>query len=214
LFVKARVGLGGEGAERLCWDGTTFKSNRGHHISPEEVSGYLAERARNEKRILLVQPALSNHPDLRAESNEALVSARLVTGRSTAGHVLAIFGVIHFPQCDRITAHRNYVALIDVENGRLIPAPSQDSPGTLIYRYRQTDCDTLPDWNAALQHVKAAHQVCSNFAFIGWDLAFTEHGPMLLEGNANWCADTYQSLRGTPLGDTKFAAILTTRLGL
>ena len=70
----------------------------------------------------------------------------------------------------------------------------------------------LPDWDVALRHVEAAHNACSNIVFIGWDVAFTPEGPMILEGNTNWGAGTYQSLRGEPLGLTKFADILATQL--
>jgi hypothetical protein len=84
-----------------------------------------------------------------------------------------------------------------------------------MYRYRELnsnyDC-TLPDWEAALQHIKVAHEACSNFVFVGWDIAFTPHGPMILEGNANWDAATYQTLRGEPLGHTKFANVLAAQL--
>ena len=72
-----------------------------------------------------------------------------------------------------------------------------------MYQYRQfgsNDACTLPDWDAALRHVKVAHNACSNFVFIGWDVAFTPDGAMILEGNANWDAATYQTLRGEPLG--------------
>jgi len=34
---------------------------------------------------------------------------------------------------------------------------------------------------------------------------------VLLEGNANWCADVYQSLCGKPLGHTPFVNILAER---
>ena len=63
-----------------------------------------------------------------------------------------------------------------------------------------------------LKHAKVAHRACSNIAFVGWDIAFTNHGPMLLEGNANWSADEYQSLTGEPLGHTQFATVLAARL--
>ena len=91
LFVKARTGQGGLGAERFRWDRVLFQSNRGCRLRPEDLGGYLANRARTENLTLLVQPALSNHPDLRSESNEALATARLVTGRSIHGEVTPIF---------------------------------------------------------------------------------------------------------------------------
>ncbi len=214
LFVKARTGLGGEGTERFQWEGVFFQSNRGSRLRPEDLSGYLAARARAENLTLLVQPTLSNHPHIRSGPNEALATVRLVTGRSIDGEVTPIFSYILWGAANKITAHSNCVTLIDVATGRFIPAPPQDSPR--IYQYRRfggNDACTLPDWNAALSLVKAAHKACSNFVFIGWDLAFTPDGAMILEGNTNWSPTTYQTLHGKPLGLTKFADILATQLG-
>jgi hypothetical protein len=207
LFVKPRFGLAGDGTERLRWQGATFESNRGHHIKSQELSGYLAARAQKEKRTLLVQPVLSNHSDLRLETNAGLATARLVTGLSLDGELLPIFGFIYFARSNRITAQHGRVALIDVASGRLNSSPLQATSNQLD----ESSC-ILPDWNAALQYAQAAHRICSNFVFVGWDLAFTDRGPMLLEGNANWNADEYQSLSGQPLGHTKFANILATRM--
>ena len=214
LFVKARTGLGGAGAERFQWDRVHFQSNRGSRLRPEDLADYLLNRARFENFSLLVQPALSNHPDIRSESDEPLATARLVTGRSLEGEIIPIFSYTLFGAANEIIASE-FVALIDVANGRFMPPPPQDSLAASIYRYRQfspNDACTLPDWEAALRYVKAAHQACFNFAFIAWDVAFTPDGPMILEGNTNWSPATYQTLRGEPLGFTKFAAVLGTQL--
>jgi hypothetical protein len=213
LFVK--VSTASSRAERFRWRGFDFESNRGHRLKPEEFGNYLANRARSENLTLLVQPVLSNHPDLRVPPNGALATARLVTGRSTDGEVTAIYCIIYFGLAEEITSHSNCVTMIDVANGRPMPAPRQDAPGVSIYQYRQlgwNDGWTLPDWDAALRYVKVAHHACSNFVFVGWDVAFTPHGPMILEGNTNWEAASYQTLRGEPLGFTKFADILATQL--
>ena len=212
LFVKARTGQGGRGAERFRWDRVIFESNRGCRLRPEDLGRYLANRARTENLTLLVQPALSNHPDLRSGPNEALATARLVTGRSIHGEVTPIFCYILFGLPNEITAHSDRVTLVDVANGRLMPTPPQDSP---VYQYRQfgtNDACILPDWDAALRGVKAAHNACFNFVFIGWDVAFTPDGAMILEGNTNWSPGTYQTLSGEPLGLTKFADILASQL--
>jgi Sugar-transfer associated ATP-grasp len=216
LFVKACTGSGL--AERFRWRGGDFESNRGCRLRAEDLGGYLANRARNENRALLVQPVLSNHPDLRVDSNDALATARLVTGRSIHGEVTPIFSFILFGLANKITAHSNCVTLIDVANGGLMPAPPQDqaSPGMAWYQYREfgSNACTVPDWDAALRHVNMAHNACFNFVFVGWDLAFTPYGPMILEGNASWDAVTYQTLRGEPLAHTKFTDILTAQLNL
>ena len=210
LFVKARTGMHGLGAERFRWDRLLFQSNRGCRLRPEDLGDYLAKRARTENLTLLVQPVLSNHPDLGTDSNEALATARLVTGRSIGGEVTPIFCFVVFGRADKITAHTNWVALIDVAKGRFMPAPQQDIPGQ--YRQFKSNDACLPDWDAALGYVKAAHSACLDFVFIGWDVAFTPDGVMILEGNTNWTAGTYQSLTGEPLGLTKFEGILATRL--
>ena len=69
----------------------------------------------------------------------------------------------------------------------------------------------LPGWDNVLRRAKVAHQACSNFVFVGWDVVFTELGPMLLDGNVHWDATEYQRLRGEPLGYTKFGDRLTTQ---
>ena len=212
LFVKARTGHSGLSVERFRWDRALFQSNRGCRLRTEDLDGYLANRARTENLTLIVQPVLSNHPDLCLGSNEALATARLVTGRSISGEVTPIFSYILFGLSGEITAHSNCVTLIDVVNGRLLSTPPQNSP---VYQYRQfgsNDACILPDWDAALRHVKAAHNACFNFVFVGWDVAFTPNGPMILEGNTNWSPGTYQTLSGKPLGLTKFADVLTIHL--
>jgi hypothetical protein len=106
-------------------------------------------------------------------------------------------------------------ALIDMTSGRLMSAPREPYGAKSSNHKLGKDSDegvVLPDWDTVLQHTKVAHQACSNFVFLGWDVAFTEHGPMLLEGNVNWTASDYQRLHGEPLGHTKFADILAMRL--
>jgi len=214
LFVKPRIGVGGDGSERFRWKGGYFESNRGGCLRPEDLGDYLETRARTENRTLLVQPALSNHPKLGVDANGALATARLVTGISLGGDVVPLFAFIYFGEPNQIVA-QGRVAVIDMLTGRLMSAP-QDFP-----RKKRSDrymdigpggACTLPDWETLLKHVKVAHQACANFVFIGWDAAFTEHGPVLLEGNANWCADVYQSLCSEPLGHTQFASLLAERL--
>jgi hypothetical protein len=208
LFVKPRTGSG-QGTERLRWQGTEFESSNGCRVSPEDLGGYLAVRARTENRTLLVQPNLSNHPALRAGPNAPLAAARLVTGLSIDGNVFPIFGLIYFSETDQVPARYANVSLIDVASGRLMSRP-QEIWGAKRSNRRlgNSNVAAMPDWGVALQYAKLAHRACSNFAFIGWDIAFTIQGPILLEGNTSWSASEYQRLRGEPLGHTKFADIL------
>src|SRR5262245_19613130 len=106
------------------------------------------------------------------------------------------------------------VALIDMASGRLMSRP-QEMWGAKRSSHQLNNSEfpcMLPDWQIARQIVKLAHFACSAFAFVGWDVAFTVRGPIILEGNAHWSASEYQRLRGEPLGHTKFADILATWL--
>jgi len=212
LFVKPRIGVGSTGAERFRWRGAVFESDRGYRLRPEDLDGYLANRARTENQTLLVQEALSNHSEFRLGADAYLATARLVTGLATDGEVIPIFGhicIFDFEEPKRIRARR--IALIDLTSGQLTWAPRELVVERRWIRRPDSNSDeirVLPDWDAVLRHTKVAHQACPDFVFVGWDVAFTEHGPVLIEGNVNWCADDYQRLRGEPLGSTKFADIL------
>jgi hypothetical protein len=209
LFVKPCIGLGREGTEHFRWDGCVFDNRRGRRLAPPDLKNYLANRARNENRTLLVQPALSNHLKLGIGPNATLATARLITGLSRDGVVVSICAFFsYFAETDPLDHLK--VALIDVGTGRLISEPCERSTENL----HAIPCDmlVLPDWEAVLRYATIAHLACPNYVFIGWDAVFTDDGPMLLEGNLNWCADEYQRLRGEPLGLTKFAEVLAGRL--
>jgi hypothetical protein len=214
LFVKPRIGLGGDGTERFRWKGGAFESDRGFRLTPEKLCDYLATRACNENRDLLVQPALLNHCELGIEADANLATARLVTGISTNNYVTPIVGFMYLSDTKQLSGPP-LVALIDVTSGQLTLAPPGGC-GTNRSAAQLDKCShhpqALPDWRAVLRHTKVAHQACPDFVFLGWDVAFTENGPMILEGNAHWCADEYQRLQGEPLGHTRFADILAARL--
>jgi Sugar-transfer associated ATP-grasp len=209
LFVKLRIGLGSEGVERFRWCGGVFESERGCQLNAEDLGGYLATRAVTENRTLLVQPVLSNHPELPVDANANLATARLVTGISNEGVVIPIFGFfIYTVKTDRLVR----VALIDVTSGRLVSAGQHTMRVSHQLDIGSDDAGALPDWDTVLELTEVAHRACSNFVFVGWDVAFTERGAVLLEGNANWGATEYQRLQSKPLGYTKFAEILASRL--
>jgi len=210
LFVKPRHGYGGDGTERFRWHQAGFEKDCGYRLSPQDLETYLSTRARSEDRTLLVQPLLSNHPELCIQLNGALAIVRLITGRSIDGDVIPIFGFAYFS----VDEGWQVEGLIDASSGRLMSTPLRNRSGTMHWHCRRGSDDLcmMPEWDAALRYAKTAHQSCAHVVFIGWDIAFTSHGPMLLEGNVNWSPDAFQSLSGEPLGHTKFADVLATHL--
>jgi hypothetical protein len=214
LFVKPSVGSGGDGGECFRWVGRSFENGHGFSGGPEEFEAYLAIRAAREKRTLLVQPLLTTHADLRTGAEQALATLRLVTGLSSNGEVFAIFGYLYFAFDNRTGRPWHVSGLVDVRTGKLdsVPLESRSEWIFLPGQSAWNEIYSLPEWDLILRYVGTAHRACSNVVFVGWDVAITEGGPVLLEGNGNWSAYTYQLLSGEPLGRTEFAAVLATRL--
>lgn len=44
----------------------------------------------------------------------------------------------------------------------------------------------IPQYNACIDTVVQAHKLFYNTRFIGWDVAITNEGPVIIEGNDNW----------------------------
>lgn len=54
----------------------------------------------------------------------------------------------------------------------------------------------LPYWNEVKDLVEKAHKQFYYIESIGWDVAITPNGPILIEGNDNWATDTPQIIEG------------------
>ena len=65
----------------------------------------------------------------------------------------------------------------------------------------------IPNWNKAIETVIKAAEKIPQCRFIGWDVAFTDKGVELIEGNHNPGLFTLESL-GTPGAYADIMAIL------
>jgi hypothetical protein len=105
-------------------------------------------------------------------------------------------------------------APVDLATGRLGPGVRADP--RLIIAPVATHPDTgaaiaeaaLPWWQEAAALALAAHAKLPAMACVGWDVALTPEGPVLIE--ANWApgARLAQAPSGTPLGETNFMRYL------
>lgn len=85
-------------------------------------------------------------------------------------------------------AHGGCVYEVQLETGRII-SPSLKKDGTEVFIHPQTDIFMLgrriPNWDKVCEGVKQAHAMLPGCRFIGWDVAITEDGIELIEGNHN-----------------------------
>jgi len=205
LRVKDLCGSQGSGA--AVWiseDGAYRNAATGAVLSPDELVACWR------RRDTIVQPLLANHPALTPWSDDGLVDLRLITGMTRDGEVLLIAAMAILPAA--ATIGYDIFAAIDPASGCL------ERPmlaGTVaMARHPASDAlleDTpLPCWHEATSLVLRAHAAVPEFArfvFLGWDVAVTPEGPVLIEANAGWSSYTLQSGTGIPIGHTRFADV-------
>lgn len=204
LFFKPVAGSHGDGAFLAVKHGDAwlFANDRG-------TAGDLFEHCARRAAVggaWIVQPVMTPHTELRAAvSPHALATVRVVTVRDS-GCVVAIIAVLKIPVganlVDNFAEGRrgNIVSPIDLDNGMLGPAVtsrSRDWPDIYeIERHPDTNRDiaglVLPYWSELLRIVKQAHLALPEAITLGWDVAITDRGPVIVEANAGYDVNLLQ----------------------
>ena len=66
----------------------------------------------------------------------------------------------------------------------------------------------IPEWEKVKEIALEAHRLLAGIPVIGWDIAVTDTGPVILEGNHNIAMNFHQLPPNLPFGKTAFARIL------
>ncbi|MHA3793571.1 sugar-transfer associated ATP-grasp domain-containing protein [Sphingomonas sp. YL-JM2C] len=201
LIVKPVHGEGGDGLRML---------------GPVTDGPALRARLRGLRQDMLVQPLIAVHPALADIALGALPTVRIVTMIDEAGApelVSATFRCASDPRArvDNMKA-----------GGLIVPVALADGAlGRACFGYGGQDHDvhpatgapiagrTLPDWDAATALVVDAHaRAFADYVLIGWDVAFTPRGPLLIEGNGKPGVLMPQRAARRGLGEGRYGALL------
>lgn len=207
LFIKPVSSSRGQNVSRWQYLGPgRYRNSDGTVCSANEIG-----RQNRPGGPYLVQPCLRNHSDIANLSTGSLATVRIVSGRYPDGLVEIIAATFKMPRGQSLTDNHGFSCPVDIKSGTLGPGG----------RYRPVDQQfdwhpttraaiadrVLPDWQQAIQLVMRAHAVFNEHAFLGWDVALTPEGPVLLEANVGWDVVTVQKPQGIPLGCTSFVDI-------
>ncbi len=210
IFVKPAYGARGGGV--MLWrrlEQGDYQDQEGMVLSWAELVEHL--RASRDRHALVAQPRLRNHPEVATLSTGAQCTARIVTGRTPAGEIAVVAGTFKMPWKNQTTDTHGLGAPIDLETGRLGRAWSYrpNCPGYDVHPDTAAEIigRMLPDWPKTQALAKEAHRLLPGYAFLGWDVALTPAGPLLLEGNAGWDVLTVQKPQRVPLAQTRFLDI-------
>lgn len=222
LFIKPISGRGGKGADR--WDYAApdvFRNGAGAMLDGQQLLDRL--RSRSEVARQLVQIRLTNCAELRDLNNEALSTVRILTCLDEHGRAEAIAAVMRMA-----TGKNNVVdnfhaggiaAAVDLRSGRLGLASNLGMNARLGWIDRHPDSGAqiagrvVPQWERLRELAERAHLAFPERVVIGWDIAPTDSGPVIVEGNAAPDLDIVQRIPRRGLADSRLSELLAYHLG-
>lgn len=177
LFIKKAVGWGGEGARKEdveCED------------RARSVWDTLGERE-------VVEPVIENHDVLKAIYPDSLNTMK-ITILQTPGGPRIVTAIIRFGNDTVVdNVHSGGMAAgINIETGE-IETPAMDKHFRRYTHHPVTNQQitgvTIPEWDAVKRFAIQASMVTPQLRYTSWDIALTNDGPVMIEGN--WDAEFY-----------------------
>jgi len=195
LFFKPEQGSRKKGCFELSYD-SAQKSYQLKGLGKQAITTQSQIKEAIDRQVhsqrYLVQPLLKNHALLEVYYHSLqLVTIRLITTIVTK-QSKAISGMLEIP----IEGSFNNVYSIDIQlkDGALNNMDRYYSlaEDAQIQNILKSKGLILPFWSELVLTAEQAHQQFLDIVTIGWDLAITEQGVVLLEGNVNWGVAVHQ----------------------
>jgi Sugar-transfer associated ATP-grasp len=166
-------------------------------------------RADDEFAVWIVQELLVNHPEMSAiGGSETLHTARITTFVGRAGPPAILFSnlklAISGGAVDNFQAGATGNAICDIDHEGRLGAVYVTNPGPAGLQRRADNPLTgesltgraLPGWDDARRMVLDAAPHFLPYRALGWDVALTPGGPVIVETNTRWLPLPYPPMRG------------------
>lgn len=184
IIAKPAKGARGKGIEKIAL----------HHYENglEVLYSYFKK-----KKLDLIEDCIKQHEDMNRLNFSSVNSIRIFTVRCM-GKTDIIGAVLRMgldSHVDNFSAG-GIAAPIDIETG--VVSESAISKNNVVYeKHPNTKCVIkgfkVPYWSEVIKIVKELSAVIPEVRTVGWDIAITETGPELIEGNDNWNKDAFQA---------------------
>jgi hypothetical protein len=210
LFIKWTNCSCGRGAQlwKYCPGELAWK-RLGISYKLEDMISYC--RNRSQSRPLILQPGLTNHPQIGCFSLGGLCTVRVVTCRLPNQESKIICAGLRMPEAESIVdnlAAGGLVAGIDPQTGSLSAGEFKDIRKGCWNRHPNTNRlirdQKIHNWRAIAGLCIKAHESFKEPVFIGWDVIVTPGGTALLEAHSHWCLILAQKALGNSIGSTSF----------
>lgn len=160
---------------------------------------------------MLIQSRLRNSGETESHSNGGITTVRVLTGKQSSDHYEVIRAVYKMPYGRSLTNNLGLNSAINLSTGRLAKAfryyalcdgyDAHPDTGEMISGKR------LGCWSDVMELALNAHRIFSKYWFVGWDIAITDQGVKLLEGNLFWDVNMLQFPYTQGLGKSSFPLI-------
>ena len=194
FVVKPTLGRLGAGVMVLTRTGQGLVPPAGRVIAASELVRHLSTH--REFDGFVVQERLRNHPALRTMvAGEGLATSRIISFLHADQRCELLSADLKIVMKDNLTSNLsmgatgNMAGTVSLDDGRILSAVAVlEGEGFVeVERHPETGVPfrdaRLPDWGAAKDLVVRAARTFLPVRTVGWDLAFTSSGPVLIEGN-------------------------------
>jgi len=194
IFVKEIAGQMGIGAKRFSYRDGKFRDIHGNDYSKENVLKFIKEYSKKNSS-LIIQRVVQNHEFWLPFTSGALATCRVVTAKNPrTNDIELLFSSLRMPVGNSDVdnySRGGLVSVVDAETGILgkaycsVPIAGKfehdfhPDTGQLINGAK------LPGWSDLVSFILNLH-VNLRSPFIGWDVALTTEGCMVLEGSLYW----------------------------
>jgi len=153
----------------------------------------------------IFQEIIKQHPALNQVNSTSVNCCRLLTIRRPNGTVTLPFAVFRFGRSGHYVDSWSQGGIaydIDRETGILTRGSYNPQWGDTHKVSHHPDSNIklegfqIPYWKELKEMVIKAAYITPDIRSIGWDVAVSPHGPILLEGNSLWSPILYQSMNG------------------
>lgn len=197
-FIKQLDGLGGRNAILLTKENSKMTF---HHVSKGDITINDFWEITGKKNFI-IQKHIENHSDIKGLTPTALSTVRIVTTRfNEKVNILSSDLCLGCSKDSIVDNYNNEGAIVHVDEktGKLSKyafrknAKAMDKHPVSGIKFENYQ---LPFWKESIELVKKLHKIFPEFTSVGWDIAITENGPIIMEGNYNWGYSIPQTTMG------------------
>jgi hypothetical protein len=216
IFLKPAKGKGGRGCEKWTFADNRYHGPAGQVADESELLRHIAGLAEGRGRYL-IQECLENHPELR-DIGGSLTSLRITSCKNEQARfevTNATLKLSFAPGKSVDNFHQGGgVARVDIRTGAVDPASDswKDRP-CVWHKFHpvngaRIEGRLLPRWRDAVALVERAHGLFPDQIMLGFDVAITERGPVIIEGNVQSGCDMIQRTHDEPVGRQRLGQLL------